>query len=106
MRSKRKSFRFKSFQFPVKFRTPYEDGEALLENISISGCALEELTIDLRIGDAFLLQIEDETLENPIEAQAIVVRSDSGSVAAHFSLIGEDTQKMIRKFFSLKKNGS
>ena len=103
MKSRRRFYRFDTYRLPVKYRTAYDDGDALLLNISTGGCALENVSTELAVGDRFLLHIEDEKLENPIEAQAEVVRADNNVTAAEFKLIEGVTQTAIRTLFSIKK---
>lgn len=106
MRSKRKSLRFNCCPLPVTYRTAYEDGEGILENISTNGCALKKTTTKLEVGDAFLLLIEDQARDTAIQAQARVVRAEHGAIGACFTRIEPETQRAIRTFFAAMNSGS
>lgn len=102
MKSRRKVFRYGNFQLPVTFKTAYDDGTAILVNISTGGCALERVAPDLCINDAFLLTIESENREHTIEAKCIVLRIDGTQTAAKFTRITDSRKSLIRNYFAGK----
>ena len=60
VKSKRKALRFRCRKEPITYRTAYEEGEALLKNISTDGCALEWATNPPELDERVLLRIELE----------------------------------------------
>jgi hypothetical protein len=102
MKSQRKEFRYGDFTIPVKFRTAYEEGSALLVNISTGGCALRNVCPVMNPMEVFLLTIDTDDLKNPIEAKAVVLRIKGETLAAHFTLIPSASQKLLRRYFANK----
>jgi len=102
MKSRRKEFRYGDFKIPVKFKTAYEEGSALLVNISTGGCALINVYPGMNPMEVFLLTIDTEDLENPIEAKAVVLRIKGETLAAQFTRIPPASQKLLRRYFANK----
>ncbi len=100
--SKRSAFRFRCSKEPVTYRTTYEDGEALLKNISTDGCALEWATNPPEVDEKILLIIELEGEDTVVEIQARVVRVEDKDFAVKFMLIEPDAKTRIRNYFSRK----
>ena len=100
--SKRSAFRFRCSKEPVTYRTAYEDGEALLKNISTDGCALEWATNPPEDDEKILLIIELEGEDAVVEIQARVVRVDDKDFAVKFMLVEPDAKTRIRNYFSRK----
>ncbi len=103
--SKRSAFRFRCSKEPVTYRTAYEDGEALLKNISTDGCALEWATNPPELDEKILLIIELEGEETVVEIQARVVRVEEKDFAVKFMLIEPAAKTRIRNYFSRKARG-
>ncbi len=103
--SKRSAFRFRCSKEPVTYRTAYEDGEALLKNISTDGCALEWATNPPEIDEKILLIIELEGEDTVVEIQARVVRVEDKDFAVKFMLIEPEARTRIRSYFSRKSRG-
>ncbi len=101
-KSKRSAFRFRCSKEPVTYRTAYEDGEALLKNISTEGCALEWATIPPELYEKILLSIELEGEGTVVQIQAQVVRVEGSDFAVKYLLMEPATKNMIRKYFSIK----
>jgi|GEM_PF-2197483 len=98
-KSKRQSFRFSCDNHLVSYKTAYEDGEASLDNISTTGCALRNLTVPLSLEEKVLVCIDLGEEGEKIEATGRVVRQDENITALHFSLIEADTVKFIQTHF-------
>jgi len=102
MKSRRKEFRYGDFNVPVRFRTAYEEGSALLVNISTGGCSLRDVYPVMNPMEVFLLTIDTDDLENPIEAKAVVLRIKGETLAAQFTRIPPASQKLLRRYFAKK----
>lgn len=103
LRSKRAHLRFSGNRKVVNFKTEFEDGEAQLANISAGGAALEESTLTLEVSTKILLSIDFLWPENPLEIQALVVRSEQSSFSVKFLLLEDGPKKDILKFFARQK---
>jgi hypothetical protein len=104
-KSKRSAFRFRCSKEPVTYRTDYEEGEALLTNISTEGCALEWATNPPRLHEKMLISIALEDEEAMVEIKTEVVRAEGTDFAVKFLLIEPDTKSLIRTYFSRKLRG-
>jgi len=104
VKSKRQAFRFRCSREPVTYRTAYEDGEALLKNISTEGCALEWSTNPPEIGERILLRLELDGQE-VIEIQAQVVRLEENDFAVKFLIIETAAKRAIRNHFARNLHG-
>lgn len=100
--TKRSAFRFRGSKEPVTYRTAYEDGEGLLNNISTEGCAVEWATTPPEVGEKILLVLEPGGEGAVIEAQGEVIRVGDKDFAVRFLLIEPDSKRMIRKCYSVK----
>jgi hypothetical protein len=103
--SERSAFRFRCSKEPVTYRTAYDEGEALLKNISTSGCALEWATNPPEADEKILLSIELEGEDSAVEIQARVVRVEDKDFAVKFLLIEPSAKTRIRSYFSRKSRG-
>jgi len=103
--SKRSAFRFRCSKEPVTYRTAYDEGEALLKNISTDGCALEWATSPPEYEEKILLIIELQNTDDVVEIQAQVVRVEDNDFAVKFLLIEPAAKTMIRNYFSRKLRG-
>lgn len=103
--SKRAAFRFRCSKEPVTYRTAYDDGEALLKNISTEGCALEWATNPPEADEKILLIIDLEGENSAVEIQARVVRVENKDFAVRFQLMEPESKSMIRTYFSRKSRG-
>ena len=103
--SQRSAFRFRCSKEPVTYRTAYEDGEALLKNISTDGCALEWATNPPELEEKILLCIELEG-EREVEIRARVVRVEDGDFAVKFLLAEPATKTLLRSYFARKLRGA
>ncbi len=104
-RSKRQAYRFPGNNLSVSYKTDYDDGKALLCNISTKGCAMKQTSVPLMLQQKILLIIEAEELEESLEAAGIVVWVDDGITAVKFTLMEKETEKSIQIFFSKKMRG-
>ena len=103
--SQRSAFRFRCSREPVTYRTAYEDGEALLKNISTDGCALEWATNPPELEEKILICIELEN-EREVEIQGRVVRVEDADFAVEFLLAEPATKTLIRTYFARKLRGA
>ncbi len=99
IKSRRSSLRFFGDKHPVTYKTEFEEGSATLANISTSGAALEEATPALTMNEKILLNLELFDTENPVEIQAIVVRSEAKLHFVQFMGITSEVKREILKFF-------
>lgn len=106
MRSRRKEFRYGNFHLNVRFKTAYDEGTATLVNISTGGCALKNLSPLMIANDNFLLIIDPDDIDRPIQAKAVVLRVEGNTVAAQFTLISTDAQNALRNYFIKKQRNS
>jgi hypothetical protein len=102
LKSKRQALRFSCRKEPITYRTAYEDGEALLKNISTDGCALEWATNPPELGEKILLRIELEEEGQTVEIRARVVRVEGSDFAVQYLLIEPTAKSLIRSYFSRK----
>jgi hypothetical protein len=100
MKSRRRALRF-SCNHRVRYKTAYDEGEAILINVSTGGCAFQQLSLPLHLQDKILVSITMPGCVTPVfEAQGIVVRVDDDCTAIHFSLVEPDDQIHMRNYFS------
>jgi hypothetical protein len=102
MKSRRQEFRYSKFQMPVSFKTAYEQGTAQLVNISTGGCSLKDVSPCMTPKETFLLTIDADDIERPIEAKAVVLRVKGDTVAAKFIIIAASSQNLLRSYFAKK----
>ncbi len=105
IKSRRLSLRFKCNDYPVTYKTEFENGEATLINISTSGAALAGVSLPLSVDEKILLSLELFNTEKPEEIQAIVVRTEEGQYSVQFRGITSEIKREILKFF-IQKNRS
>jgi hypothetical protein len=82
--SKRNSLRFSINEQLVSYKTAYEDGEALLANISTGGCAVYKVTVPVAEGEKLLFSFDILGSEEPLELRAICVRLEDDGFAVQF----------------------
>lgn len=104
VKSKRQAFRFRCNREPITYRTAYEEGEALLKNISTEGCALEWSTNPPELDERVLLRLEFDGQE-VIEIQARVVRVEGNDFGVKFLIIEPTAKSAIRKHFARSLHG-
>ncbi len=103
VKSKRQAFRFRCSREPVAYRTAYEEGEALLKNISTEGCALEWSTNPPELGERILLRLEFDGQE-VIEIQGRVARVEGNDFGVKFLIIEPAAKSRIRKHFTRSRH--
>jgi len=104
--SKRSAFRFRCSKEPVTYRTEYEEGEALLTDISTEGCALEWATKIPELHEKMLICIDLEDEGKGVEIKVEVVRVEGSDFAVKFLLIEPSDRTLIRNYFSRKLRGN
>lgn len=82
--SKRNSLRFSIQVQPVRYKTAYEDGEAILFNISTGGCVVRKATIPVAPAERILLSFDLHGIDEPLEIRAICVRLEDDGFAVQF----------------------
>jgi len=92
--SKRSSLRFSMNEQRISYKTAYEDGEALLANISTGGCAVFSATVPVAEGDKLLFSFDILTPGEPFELRAICVRLEDDGFAVQF--LGVDISEANR----------
>ncbi len=83
--SKRGSLRFHfKEELLVSYKTAYQDGEALLVNISTGGCVVQKASVPVEVGEKILFSFAIYDLGAPLELQATCVRLDGDGFAVKF----------------------
>lgn len=100
MKSKRSALRFPCGHQLVSYKTAYDDGQALLVNISTKGCAFEQPSLPLSMQEKILVSIALSGEDSVFQAQGIVVRVSGGCLAIHFTLVELEDQVKVRNYFS------
>lgn len=98
-RSRRKAYRFSGDRLPVLYKTRLDDGEAVLRDISTSGCALSSVTVPVLLQEKVLVILVLPGENEKIEATGIVTRVEADNFAVSFTLIESATVKLIQTFF-------
>lgn len=103
-KSKRQALRFTATGHPVRYKAEFEDGKALIENVSKGGCAMSALDVALSSEEKILLLLNLD--EDILEIGAKVIRVEDGAVAVQFTDITEDYGEKIVKYFAKKQRES
>ena len=98
-KSRRKACRFFGDGLPVQYKTRYDDGEAVLRDISTSGCALSSVTIPVVYQEKILIILVLPGEKERVEATGRVTRVEDDHCAVSFTLIEPVTVKLIQVFF-------
>lgn len=101
--SKRLALRFPVQAHPLRYKTEFEDGGGVMENISTGGCAVAELTLPLTLHEKVLVIFDLEEDEDAMEIAARVVRVETRYVALQFITLDEAKGKRMVKFFAQKR---
>lgn len=83
----------------MQYRTRFDDGEAVLLDISTSGCALSSVSVPVVLQEKVLVILALPGENEKIEATGIVTRVDADNFAVSFTLIEAVTVKLIQTFF-------
>ena len=100
-KSKRQALRFTATGHPVRYKTEFEDGEAVIENVSTGGCAMSGLDVALSSEQKILLLLTVN--EDTLEIGAKVIRVEDLTIAVQFTDITEDYSSKIVKYFAKKQ---
>lgn len=101
--SKRLALRFPVRAHPLRYKTEFEDGRGVIENVSTGGCAVAELTLPLTLYEKVLVIFDMEDGEDTMEIAARVVRVETRYVALQFIALDETKGKRMVKFFAQKR---
>jgi c-di-GMP-binding flagellar brake protein YcgR len=96
--SKRKSLRFNCKRRTVNIKTAFEEGSAVLVNISTSGCALVESTLQPEVEEPLFISFNLQEEDGLVEVRAKVLRQYP-ELAVQFTRIEPETESLILKFF-------
>ncbi len=102
-RSKRQALRFTAVEHPVSYKTEFEDGEGVIDNVSSGGCAVRELSVPLNISEKVLIILKLKGDEDTYEIGARVLRVESGYAALQFTDIDDHKSGQLVKFFARKQ---
>lgn len=102
-RSKRQALRFSAAGHPVDYRTEFENGRGIIENVSSGGCALSSLTIKLNLQEKILIILKLDENEDAFEIGARVLRIEDNHVALQFTDIDEYKSEQLVKYFARKQ---
>jgi len=100
MKSKRHALRFPCGHQSVSYKTAYDDGEAVLLNVSSAGCAFNQPSLQLSMHEKILVSIPLQEKNSVFQAQGVVVRTEHGVTAIRFTLLEPEDQKQVVKYFS------
>lgn len=98
--SKRNSLRFSIQVQPVRYKTAYEDGEAILFNISTGGCVVRKATLPVAPAERILLRFDLHGIDEPLEIRAICVRLESDGFAVQFLGVDDAEANRIVKLLA------
>lgn len=98
--SKRNSLRFSIKAQPVRYKTAYEDGEAVLVNISTGGCVVRKASVPVALTEKILFSFDIHGLDEPLEIRAICVRLEGDSFAVQFLGIDDVEANRLTKILA------
>jgi hypothetical protein len=87
--SRRAALRYKLPHKKITYMSKGQLGEAILKNISTSGCCAHKNTTELAVKDQLLVVIELAESDKPLELKAKVVRVDDHDFSAQFTDLEE-----------------
>ena len=99
--SKRLSLRFPIKEQVVSYKTSYDDGEAVLVNISTGGCVVRGASVPVAVAEKILLSFDNDNLDDPLEMQALCVRQEDDGFAVQFLGVDEAEENRLVKIFAL-----
>jgi hypothetical protein len=88
-KSKRAALRFKLAEKPITYMANGQLGQAILQNISTSGCAVTKSSTQLTKNDQVLIVIELTECERPLELKARVMRAGDAAFSVQFTDLEE-----------------
>lgn len=100
--SRRSSLRFAIDGFFLSFKTEFEDGKALVDNISVGGCSIKESDVELSVGEKVLVIFESMG-GDPIEISGRVIRAAADNSAIEFQVVDDGKKSQLLRFFAFKK---
>lgn len=102
-RSKRQALRFSAVDHPVSYKTEFEDGEGIIDNVSSGGCAISGPSVPLNIQEKVLIILKLEDDEEIFEIGARVLRVEKGHAALQFTDIDEHKSGQLVRYFARKQ---
>jgi len=84
-KSKRAALRFKLADKPITYMANGQLGQAILQDISTSGCAVIKSSTQLTKNDQILIVIELTECDRPLELKARVKRAGDASFSVQFT---------------------
>jgi c-di-GMP-binding flagellar brake protein YcgR len=102
-RSKRQALRFSAAGHPVEYKTEFENGRGIVENVSSGGCAMSSLTVKLNVQEKILIILNLDENEDAFEVGARVLRIEDSYVAVQFTDIEEGKREQLVKYFARKQ---
>lgn len=88
-KSKRAALRFKFTNKPITYMANGQLGQATLQNISTSGCAVIKSSTQLTKNDQVLIVIKLTTCDRPLELKARVMRAGEAAFSVQFTDLEE-----------------
>lgn len=104
--SKRLALRFAGDSQHLRYKTEFDDGEAVIANVSTSGCALWKTTVSLTKNEKVLIVLKLEDNKDPLEISARVIRVEGDHVALQFLTYTDGAKQRILKFFANKQRSA
>lgn len=84
----------------LSFKTDYDDGEALLVNISTSGCAIRDARPALQTEQKVLVSLALDNPNNPVFIRAHVIRAEGSGYGLQFHHLEENVKRRLVRFFA------
>lgn len=100
-RSKRQALRFSVVEYPVKYKTEFDDGGGVIDNVSSGGCAISQLTVPLTQHEKILILLGLD--EDVLEIGARVLRVEDRYAAVQFINIDDNKREQVVKFFAKRQ---
>ncbi len=88
-KSKRAALRFKLAEKPITYMANGQLGQAILQNISTSGCAVTKSSTHLTKNDQVLIVIELTEGDRPLELKGRVMRAGDAAFSVQFTDLEE-----------------
>lgn len=95
---KRNGLRFQLHQQSIEYTRGAEKGKALIFDISTSGCALVDATLQASVGDEVLIEIDfmkEDGSPEIFKSNARVIREENSTFAAEFTDLENDLKKQL-----------
>lgn len=104
--TKRLNLRFAGNSHLLRYKTEFEEGEAVIVNVSTGGCALGKTTVHLSPKEKILIILQLEEELDPLEISARVIRVEKDYTAVRFLLNSDNSKLRLVKYFARKQRST